>query len=96
MSSATGARGRSARRARLATIDEEVTTGLSKKQEGHAFYSHSAVCAEAKVDEELGTARVARVVSAVAGGRILNPTTARSQVLGGIVWGSSGRSKRRA
>ena len=28
-----------------------------------------------------------RVVSAVAGGRILNPKTARSQVIGGVVWG---------
>jgi xanthine dehydrogenase YagR molybdenum-binding subunit len=27
------------------------------------------------------------VVSAIAGGRILNPKTARSQILGGIVWG---------
>ena len=40
-----------------------------------------------KVDEDLGTIHVTRVVSAVAGGRILNPKTARSQVLGGVVWG---------
>ena len=40
-----------------------------------------------KVDQDLGTIRVTRVVSAVAGGRVLNPKTARSQVLGGIVWG---------
>src|SRR5205085_6968623 len=33
------------------------------------------------------TVRVPRVVSAIAGGRILNPKTARSQILGGIVWG---------
>jgi xanthine dehydrogenase YagR molybdenum-binding subunit len=32
---------------------------------------------------------VSRVVVAVAAGRILNPKTARSQVLGGIVWGIS-------
>jgi xanthine dehydrogenase YagR molybdenum-binding subunit len=30
---------------------------------------------------------VARVVTAVAPGRVLNPKTARSQVMGGIVWG---------
>lgn len=40
-----------------------------------------------KVDEELGTVQVTRVVSAVAGGRILNPKTARSQFLGSVVWG---------
>lgn len=31
--------------------------------------------------------RVTRVVSAVAAGRILNLKTARSQILGGVVWG---------
>jgi CO/xanthine dehydrogenase Mo-binding subunit len=42
---------------------------------------------EAHVDPELGTIRVARVVSAVDGGRILNPKTARSQIIGGIAMG---------
>jgi xanthine dehydrogenase YagR molybdenum-binding subunit len=48
---------------------------------------HSAVFCEVRVDEDLGTVRVTRVVSAVACGRIINELTARSQVLGGIVWG---------
>jgi xanthine dehydrogenase YagR molybdenum-binding subunit len=38
---------------------------------------------------DFGTVRVTRVVNAVAAGRILNPKTARSQVLGGVVWGIS-------
>jgi xanthine dehydrogenase YagR molybdenum-binding subunit len=42
---------------------------------------------EVNVDPDLGTIRVARVVSAVDGGRILNPKTARSQIIGGIVGG---------
>ena len=42
---------------------------------------------EVKVDEELGVVRVTRVVSAVAAGRIINPKTARSQILGGVVMG---------
>jgi xanthine dehydrogenase YagR molybdenum-binding subunit len=41
------------------------------------------------VDEELGTVRVTRVVSAVAAGRIMNPKTAASQVSGAVVWGIS-------
>jgi xanthine dehydrogenase YagR molybdenum-binding subunit len=53
----------------------------------HARNSHSAVLAEVKVDEELGVIRVTRVVSAVAAGRILNPKTAGSQIMGGVVWG---------
>ena len=41
------------------------------------------------MDEELGVVRVTRVVNAVAAGRILNPKTARSQILGGVVMGIS-------
>ena len=40
-----------------------------------------------KVDQQLGVIRVTRIVSAVAAGRILNTKTARSQILGGVVWG---------
>ncbi|MDO9418483.1 xanthine dehydrogenase family protein molybdopterin-binding subunit [Pararhizobium sp.] len=50
-------------------------------------YTHSAVFVEVKIDEELGVLRVTRVVSAIAAGRILNPKTARSQILGGVVMG---------
>jgi xanthine dehydrogenase YagR molybdenum-binding subunit len=53
----------------------------------HAHNTHSAVFAEVKVDEELGVIRVTRVVSAVAAGRIMNPKTAGSQVMGSVVWG---------
>jgi len=50
-------------------------------------YTHSAVFAEVRVDAELGVVRVTRIVSAIAAGRILNPKTARSQILGGVVMG---------
>jgi xanthine dehydrogenase YagR molybdenum-binding subunit len=55
----------------------------------YSMHSHNAVFVEVKVDEDLGTVHVTRVVNAVAAGRILNPKTARSQVLGGTVWGIS-------
>lgn len=48
---------------------------------------YAAHFVEAHVDPDLGTSRVARVVSAVDGGRILNPKTARSQIIGGIAMG---------
>ena len=50
-------------------------------------YTHSAVFAEVRVDEDLGVVRVTRIVCAAAAGRILNPKTARSQILGGVVMG---------
>ena len=59
------------------------------KQHTHSVYSHSAVFAEVTVDEALGTVHCTRVVSAIAGGRILNPKTARSQIMGAVVWGIS-------
>jgi xanthine dehydrogenase YagR molybdenum-binding subunit len=58
-----------------------------KEDKTHARNTHSAVFAEVKVDEELGVIRVTRVVNAVAAGRILNTKTARSQIMGGVVWG---------
>jgi xanthine dehydrogenase YagR molybdenum-binding subunit len=75
------------RHARLALIEEDASTRPSPERAKHSCYSHSAVFAEVGVDEDLGTIQVRRVVSAIAAGRILNPKTARSQVLGGIVWG---------
>nr|WP_137827453.1 xanthine dehydrogenase family protein molybdopterin-binding subunit [Methylobacterium sp. L1A1] len=56
-------------------------------EEAYNAYTHSAIFAEVKIDEELGVLRCTRVVSAIAAGRILNPKTARSQILGGIVMG---------
>ena len=53
----------------------------------YSSYTHSAVFAEVRVDESLGQLRVTRVVDAICAGRILNPKTARSQIIGGIVFG---------
>jgi xanthine dehydrogenase YagR molybdenum-binding subunit len=68
-------------------VEATVTTKPDAKQKKYSMFSHSAVFVEVRVDEDFGTVRVSRVVSAIAGGRILNPKTARSQVLGGVVWG---------
>lgn len=51
--------------------------------------AHSAAFVEVEVDEELGVVNVTRSVTAVAAGNIMNPKTARSQILGGMVWGIS-------
>jgi xanthine dehydrogenase YagR molybdenum-binding subunit len=70
----------------LDRIEQEKTTTFDDNG-SHAHNTHSAVFAEVKVDEQLGIIRVTRVVSAVAAGRILNTKTARSQIIGGVVWG---------
>jgi xanthine dehydrogenase YagR molybdenum-binding subunit len=67
-------------------IEQEKSTTFDDDG-SHSHNVHSAIFAEVKVDEQLGVIRVIRVVSAVAAGRILNTKTARSQILGGVVWG---------
>ena len=49
--------------------------------------SFAAWFAEVRVDADLGLLRVARIVSAVDAGRILNQKLARSQIIGGAVMG---------
>ena len=53
-----------------------------------AVFSFSAVFAEVRVDPDLGLVRLHRFVGAYDAGRIINPKTARSQAIGGIIWGA--------
>ena len=52
-----------------------------------AIFSFSAVFAEVRIDADLGLVRLNRFVGAYDAGRIINPKTARSQAIGGIIWG---------
>lgn len=54
---------------------------------GMSSFTHSACFVEVRIDEQLGVVRVTRIVNAVAAGRIINPKTARSQIIGGVVFG---------
>ncbi|GAB3760360.1 xanthine dehydrogenase family protein molybdopterin-binding subunit [Spirosoma pomorum] len=66
-----------------------LNTPQAKKDDaaGHSMHSFSTHFCEVEVDTELGTVHVTRWVSVVAAGRILNPRTARSQVMGGSIFG---------
>jgi xanthine dehydrogenase YagR molybdenum-binding subunit len=68
-------------------LEVQVDAEPSTKRSGFATATHSAVFVEVRVDEDLGTIKVSRVVSAVAAGRVINPKTAQNQLLGGVVWG---------
>jgi xanthine dehydrogenase YagR molybdenum-binding subunit len=52
-----------------------------------AIFSFSAVFAEVRVDPDLGLVRLNRFVGTYDAGRIINPKTARSQAIGGVIWG---------
>ena len=55
--------------------------------EKYAFHSFGAQFCKLRVDEELGTIRLLDWVSVIDCGRVLNPRTARSQILGGVGFG---------
>jgi xanthine dehydrogenase YagR molybdenum-binding subunit len=58
-----------------------------EQRKNYSLHSFGAQFAEVHVDPQLGRVRVARLVAAFAAGRILNARLARSQFMGGMVWG---------
>ncbi|SNR34038.1 xanthine dehydrogenase family protein molybdopterin-binding subunit [Hymenobacter mucosus] len=62
-------------------------SGHQDDMAGHSMHSFGAHFCEVKVDPDLGTVRVTRWVSVHAAGRILNAKTARSQIIGGSIFG---------
>jgi xanthine dehydrogenase YagR molybdenum-binding subunit len=57
------------------------------EQAHHSAYGYGAVFVEVRVDPELGEVCVTRIAAAYASGRIINPLLARSQLVGGLVFG---------
>ncbi|MGW7537880.1 xanthine dehydrogenase family protein molybdopterin-binding subunit [Amycolatopsis sp. NPDC054798] len=55
----------------------------------YAMYAFGAQFAEVRVDADTGEVRVSRLHGTFAAGRIVNPVTARSQLLGGMIMGLS-------
>jgi xanthine dehydrogenase YagR molybdenum-binding subunit len=55
----------------------------------HGLLTFGAQFAEVAVDPELGLVRVRRLTGVFAPGRVLNPMLARSQLMGGMLWGMS-------
>ena len=53
----------------------------------YSFHSFGAQFAEVWVDEDFGTIRVKKFTSVHDAGRIMNEKTARSQIIGGVVYG---------
>ncbi|MFE6638484.1 xanthine dehydrogenase family protein molybdopterin-binding subunit [Streptomyces tendae] len=70
------------------TVRSDTTEALGAlaQKERHSF---GAQFAEVAVDPATGEVRVRRMLGIFAAGRIVNPLTARSQLVGGMVWGIS-------
>ena len=71
-------------RSAVETTESADPGDLKKHYSAHAFGAHFV---EVRVDQSLGEVRVQRYVGAFAAGQILNSKTARSQFIGGIVYG---------
>jgi xanthine dehydrogenase YagR molybdenum-binding subunit len=67
-----------------AVFDSTELVERQGKDGRHAFGAHFA---EVRVDDVTGEVRVSRLFGMYAAGRILNPRTARSQFLGGMIMG---------
>jgi xanthine dehydrogenase YagR molybdenum-binding subunit len=73
------------RAAGMTEAEGSVTPAELSKSYSHA--SFGAHFAEAAVHRDTGEVRVRRMLGVFAVGRVLNPKTARSQMLGGMTWG---------
>ena len=73
------------RRAPCEIIDPDAET--DHNEEKYSFFSFGAQFCKLRVDEEMGTIRLLDWASVMDCGRILNPRTARSQIIGGIGYG---------
>jgi xanthine dehydrogenase YagR molybdenum-binding subunit len=70
-----------------AGIEATASASGEVDEEQHAFHSFGAQFCEVRVDEELARVRVTRFTGVYDCGRVLNPKTARSQMIGGIIMG---------
>ncbi|WP_320780516.1 xanthine dehydrogenase family protein molybdopterin-binding subunit [Streptomyces sp. CRN 30] len=66
--------------------DTTEAVGALAQKERH---SYGAQFAEVAVDPATGEVRVRRMLGIFAAGRIVNPLTARNQLVGGMIWGIS-------
>lgn len=70
-------------------LDEMQESKAGAEKSKYSTYGFGTIFAEVRVDEALGEVRVSRLLSVVSAGKIVNEKTARSQMLGGMIWGLS-------
>jgi xanthine dehydrogenase YagR molybdenum-binding subunit len=70
-------------------IEASADAAPGDEKKAYSMHAFGAQFAEVRVDPDDGTVRVEKMVGVFASGRILNEKTARSQYLGGMVWGVS-------
>ncbi|WP_043358594.1 xanthine dehydrogenase family protein molybdopterin-binding subunit [Belnapia sp. F-4-1] len=71
----------------LGWVEAEGSAQPGEETKKYSSAAFGAIFVEVRVDELLGTVRVPRMVGAYDVGRVINPKTARSQCIGGMVGG---------
>ena len=65
----------------------DISGGANMGNEGKSMFAFGAEFVEVRVHARTREVRVPRIVGAFAAGRIMNPRTAHSQLMGGMIWG---------
>lgn len=74
-------------RQKLPMVEAKTKSAPGEEKDKYAMHSFGAIFAEVQVDPDFGEVRVTRLVGAYGVGNILNAKTARSQLIGGVVYG---------
>jgi xanthine dehydrogenase YagR molybdenum-binding subunit len=75
------------KRQKLPSIDALASSAPGPEHDQYAMHSFGAIFTEVHVDPDFGTVKVARAVGVYGVGNRLNAKTARSQLIGGMVFG---------
>jgi xanthine dehydrogenase YagR molybdenum-binding subunit len=70
-------------------VEAQANAKPGAEKERYSMYAFGAQFAEVRVDADLGEVKVSRMVGCFGAGKILNAKTARSQLMGGMIWGIS-------
>ena len=65
----------------------DISGGPNSGNAGKTMFAFGAEFVEVRIHSRTREIRVPRIVGAFAGGRIMNPRTAHSQLMGGMIWG---------
>jgi xanthine dehydrogenase YagR molybdenum-binding subunit len=72
-----------------AYVEAQANAKPGEEKNKYSMYAFGAQFAEVRIDADLGQVKVSRMLGCFGAGRILNAKTARSQLMGGMVWGIS-------
>jgi len=71
----------------IADFETQSTSKAPAEAEQYSAHSFNANFAEVRINKNTGMVKVTRFLAVTGAGKILNPKTARSQIIGGNIWG---------